>query len=211
MKENEERHLSIKLESLTDLVFGLALSIGALLLAISGISTPAQLESNIVTFGFSFLILIFVWSRYTAIISDLPEEVRDSRYTTYLSYCLLFLVAVEPYLFNILHTAGPTLLDFASSVYAMDIGLITLILAILISVMVRYDIRSNRKLTLPRRYYYIRNGCALISAVMIISAVPVLWQIIIFGIPARFFIWLVILPIMWLSRFIKNKHKEKKR
>ena len=37
MEGNEERHLSVRLESLSDMVFGLALSIGALLLAISNI------------------------------------------------------------------------------------------------------------------------------------------------------------------------------
>jgi hypothetical protein len=209
-REGEERHLSIRLESLTDMVFGLALSIGALLLAISGIGSAAQIESNLVTFGFSFLILIYVWMRYTAIVADLPEKVRERRMTTYITAALLFLVAVEPYLFNILHTITiSSVLGFASAVYALDIGLIMLILSSLINTLIKCDVKSNNKLTISRRYIYIRSGTLSIAVIMLVSALPIFWQTELFGIHTRFLMWVVIIPLMTLTRLVKNTRREK--
>ncbi len=210
MEGNEERHLSVRLESLSDMVFGLALSIGALLLAISNIGTPAQIESNILTFGFSFLILIFVWTRYTAILSDMPPQLRQKGYVIWLGAGILFLVAIEPYLYDILHTAtSAAVLGFASSAYAIDIGLIMSIISVFITLLIRADMRSNRRMTLPRKYLYIRAGSISIAAIMFISAVPIFWQLQVLGIPARFAMWIVIIPLMALGRLIKGIGKEK--
>ncbi len=86
-----------RIQSLSDLIFGLALSIGALnLIANKPPDTPA-LFGNIASFGFSFLILIFVWFRYTELVSVLPVETTGTRA---LNTIMLFLVAIEPYLFN---------------------------------------------------------------------------------------------------------------
>ncbi|MGA8905521.1 MAG: hypothetical protein WB661_11010, partial [Candidatus Bathyarchaeia archaeon] len=58
-----------RIETLSDLVFGLALSIGALTLVGKPPSTPADIRSDVLGFGFSFIILISVWVRYTRIMS----------------------------------------------------------------------------------------------------------------------------------------------
>src|SRR5438876_2647088 len=91
------QHPRPRIQSLSDLIFGLALSIGALnLIASKPPDTPALL-GNIATFGFSFLVLIFVWFRYTEIMSVLPVETTRTRA---LNTVMLFFVAIEPYLFQ---------------------------------------------------------------------------------------------------------------
>src|SRR5216683_7535019 len=86
-----------RIQSLSDLIFGLALSIGALNLITSKPTDTSILFGSIATFGFSFLILIFVWFRYTEVMSVLPVETGRTRA---LNTAMLFLVAIEPYLFN---------------------------------------------------------------------------------------------------------------
>ena len=121
-----------RIQSLSDLIFGLALSIGALNLISSKPADTQALFGNIATFGFSFLVLIFVWFRYTEIMSVLPVETTRTRA---LNTVMLFLVAIEPYLFNQISfgftsPSNPTLpQDAASATYALDIGAIWAILA----------------------------------------------------------------------------------
>jgi hypothetical protein len=86
-----------RIESLTDLVFGLALSIGAISLISNRPADAGELYRAIAGFGFSFLILIQIWFRFTEIMSVLPVETAGTRV---LNTLLLFLVALEPYLFN---------------------------------------------------------------------------------------------------------------
>jgi len=50
------------------------------------------------TFGFSFLILITMWLRYTRITSVFPIETRR---VNNLNILLLFCVSIEPFLFNL--------------------------------------------------------------------------------------------------------------
>src|SRR3989449_7614302 len=116
-----------RIQSLSDLIFGLALSIGALNLIASKPPDTAALLGNIASFGFSFLVLILVWFRYTEIMSVLPVETTRTRA---LNTIMLFLVAIEPYLFNQISfgfaaPSNPTLpQDAACATYALDIGTI---------------------------------------------------------------------------------------
>ncbi len=63
-QEDSPPRIKVRIESLSDLVFGLALSIGSL----EFLSTPGQtafeLEKNVAYFGFSFSILVFTWLGY---------------------------------------------------------------------------------------------------------------------------------------------------
>jgi uncharacterized membrane protein len=90
-----------RIESLSDLIFGLALSIGALTLIsnVNSFTTASQLLGAISDFAFSFLILIGIWMRYTRIMSVLPLE---NRWTVSLNTALLFFVSIEPFLFNVM-------------------------------------------------------------------------------------------------------------
>ena len=94
-----------RIEGLSDMVFGLALLVGAITLVGSAPNNVTGLFNDITTFAFSFLILISVWMRYTKIMSVLPLE---NRWTISLN-TLLFSVSIEPFLFNLfLHTNAST-------------------------------------------------------------------------------------------------------
>src|SRR5438094_8999450 len=85
-----------RLETLSDLIYGLSLSIGAISLVItnSQSSSPGDLNRNILEFLFVFLILITSWIIYTSDMSVLPIEIR---LVTFLNVVLLILVAIIPY------------------------------------------------------------------------------------------------------------------
>lgn len=116
-----------RIESLSDLIFGLALSIGAisLLSNINSINSTGVLESDITVFGFSFLILITVWMRYTRIMSALPLE---NRWGISLNTALLFTVSLEPFLFNVLELDTKLAPEISSQFYALDLGVMMAIL-----------------------------------------------------------------------------------
>jgi hypothetical protein len=63
-----------RIESLSDLVFGLALPVGTISLISRMPSSPVRIVYDIAEFGFSFLTLITVWISYTSITSVLPLE-----------------------------------------------------------------------------------------------------------------------------------------
>jgi len=68
-----------RIESLTDFVFGLALSIGAIGLISNRPKNPEILVESIAGFGSSFLILISIWFRYTEVLSVLRVELSRTR------------------------------------------------------------------------------------------------------------------------------------
>jgi uncharacterized membrane protein len=127
-----------RIESFSDLVFGLALSIGAL--ALIGRPIPASgaegtVVQDIVTFGYSFVILTTVWVRYTDVATSLPAE---SPPPMRLNLAMLLLVAIEPYLFNLVFASTPGYLSnplssfgqFVSAIFGIDLGLLFAILAV---------------------------------------------------------------------------------
>jgi len=174
-----------RIESLTDLVFGLALSIGAIILISKPPTNPGELFQSIAAFGFSFLILIQIWFRFTEIMSVLPVQ---TTWTRILNTILLFLVALEPYLFNTLPFFAPEqsstgLVDVTSSVYAVDIGGIYGILALFTHTLTM----EERELLTPdllRRYKLSRNLEIVVATIFLVSAVPQL-----FTLSLRYYVW----------------------
>ncbi|HEX4921004.1 MAG TPA: TMEM175 family protein [Candidatus Bathyarchaeia archaeon] len=175
-----------RLESLTDLIFGLALSIGALALLKNNPDSVSGLWIGVGIFGFSFLILISIWLRYTETMSVLPIETSVTRT---LNILLLFLVALEPYLFNLI---GSSLSEDASVAYAIDIGSIYAILASFNNILTS----QGRVLVQPdlvRKYRVIRNlqiGVAIIFWISIIPGSYTSLQIGPIGVPLRFILWM---------------------
>src|SRR5271163_1060439 len=114
-----------RIESLADLIFGLALSVGAISLVSSPPTNVQAVFTDLETFGFSFLLLITMWLRYTRIMSVFP---LDSRYVINLNIALLFCVSVEPFLFNIVRNTPQTVTDpvayanVTSTLYALDLA-----------------------------------------------------------------------------------------
>lgn len=191
-----------RIEGLSDLIFGLALSIGAFQLVGSAPKDYASLATDISAFGFSFLILISVWNRYTATMSVLPVE---TRWVVRLNLGLLFLVAIEPFLFNLLAIPNEGLSDTlripVSQFYALDVGGMNLILAYFTHVLTMED-RGLIPKELTRRYKTIRNTLLLSSSIFFVSIVPVFWTVFVGGIPLRIVLWFLTLPLVWASRWL---------
>lgn len=128
----KSRSPKTRIESLTDLIFGLALSIGSLSLLARPPSSPTDVIMDIAGFGFSFLILISIWFRYTNIMSVLPVETSG---TIFLNSVMLFLVSIEPYLLSLVvfgsfQASSGAVLNFASEAYALDLAGLTFIMGL---------------------------------------------------------------------------------
>ena len=183
-----------RIQSLSDLIFGLALSIGALTLIGNRPTDAAMLFGNLATFGFSFLILIFVWFRYTETMSVLPIETTRTRS---LNTALLFLVAVEPYLFNQLSfgltAATPTALsalpqDLASAAYGLDLGIIWLILSAF-SHTLSIEEKALVAPDLFKKYRSMRNLEIVIALFFLVSILPSFWTTAIGSTNLRYITW----------------------
>jgi uncharacterized membrane protein len=189
-----------RIESLSDLIFGLALSIGAISLISRVPATPARMLIDISEFGFSFLILISVWLGYTHIMSVLPME--DGT-TVVLNLVLLFLVSVEPYLFylNIIFelSAHELLLNSASIMYALDMAGLMLILSLF-----THQLAMEEKGLVPKdllvRYKRVRNTLFISAALFAITVLPVFWTLRLHDLPIRFYFWVIPLVLSSIMR-----------
>ncbi len=109
-----------RIETLADLIFGLSLAIGSIALIGNSPTSPDEINSHILAFIFTFLILITAWLIYTTDMSVLPVETRA---ITFLNVALLLLVAVVPYLLNSVELVNPTLAaDKASAIRNYSYG-----------------------------------------------------------------------------------------
>src|SRR5271169_3017147 len=112
--------IKVRIESLSDLVFGLALSIGSLFLVNRIRQTGQDLATNVALFGFGFLIVVLTWLGYSRTMAVLPEE---APFALFANLVLLFVVALEPYLFYVLESAQTAdLANSASVAYALDLA-----------------------------------------------------------------------------------------
>jgi len=118
--------------------------------------------------------------------SVLPAQ---TTWTRVLNTILLFLVALEPYLFNILpfFLSPPQtfseLYDVTSSIYALDIGAIYGILALFTHILAS----EERKLVAPdllRKYKLSRNLEIVVAIIFLVSAIPQVWVL-----NVRYTIW----------------------
>ena len=180
-----------RIQTLSDLIFGLALSIGALTLISEKPSSSVDLAGILLGFGWAFLILALVWVRYTSIMSVLPVETRSMMAA---NLVLLFLVTVEPYLYNLIAVSFSSLpgqLDsgVATTAYAADMGAMFLVLAFF-----AHEITIEEKRLVPHqllnRYKLMRNATVVTAALFLVSILPIFWGLVIFGIQARFILWM---------------------
>lgn len=101
------------IEDLSNIVFGLALTIGALTLVKPSEDSFVELISILSSFGLSFLVLLWFWWLYNRTMKDM---VMDRRAKYVLNFVLLFLVIIEPYLLSIVNTVS------GATAYAIDLG-----------------------------------------------------------------------------------------
>lgn len=160
--------------SLSDIVFGLALSIGALTLIGHQPSTTQQFVFSLGQYGFSFLILIGVWRSYSRLTSVLPTE---GGALVELNIVLLFVVSIEPYLFNELFAASGGLLQSVSAVFGVDLALMYSILAYFSDTVATEERHLVARGSL-RRYRFERNRDFMGALVFAASVVPYFGQTI---------------------------------
>jgi uncharacterized membrane protein len=189
-----------RIQTLSDLIFGLALSIGAIILISSKPGTLEGLIGSLSLFGFSFLILSLVWFRYTSLTSVLPIETER---LVAANMMLLFLVSIEPYLFNLI-TFGPNPGEFQAIVtaaYAVDVGSMNLILAYF-----THELTVEEKGLLPgrllRRYRLQRATTLVVALLFFVSILPIFWTVTIFGTPIRIILWILTFPLGFLRRLL---------
>ena len=204
-----------RIQNLSDLIFGLALSISALTLIGQQATTIQQIYASLALFVFSFLILMSVWRLYSSITSVLPSE---TSFLTTLNIILLLLVSVEPYLFNELFAQGSSLFNSVSSIYAFDLAAMFLIIAFF-----QNSLASEEKqlvsTNLLARYKLERNISLTVGAIFIVSMAPVFEDITIlhytisniaYNVPLRVVLWIAALFLGWsrvlLRRRIKSQH-----
>jgi len=190
----EERRLLSKetpeIERLTDLVFGLALSIGALVLISKPPLNSHEILVDVVSFSFSFFILIVIWMRYTAVLAYVKVE---SRGLIQLNLALLFLVSLEPYFFFLL-ASGPSefvggrIDDIASMLYAIDLAALMAILAFFSDRIARDD-GSRIHPAEVRRHRIYRVVFYSSAVILLVSVLPLFWETALFGFPLRYFLW----------------------
>jgi uncharacterized membrane protein YphA (DoxX/SURF4 family) len=191
-----------RIQGLSDLIFGLALSIGAIQFIGHPPPDVSQLTGDIAEFAFTFLILINVWNRYTSTTSVMPVE---TPFMIRLNMLLLFLVAIEPFLFGVLFVPGlsTSVGAAASTYYALDIGGMNIVLAYFVHLLA-----SEERKLIPRelmeRYRVVRNSLILGAAIFLASAFPVFWGIVYSGVPLRIYLWIASLPAFLLPRFLRS-------
>lgn len=180
--------------------------------AISLVSSPPTnvqgIYNDLATFGFSFLILITMWLRYTRIMSVFPLE---SRRVINLNIALLFCVSVEPFLFNIIRntplavTDPGAYADATSMLYALDLGAMFGILGGF-----TLTLASEERKLIPKsliRQYRIEGGSWLACGlIFVLSAVPIFFTIKLGnGTPIRYYLWLIPLLTIWVSNRVQKR------
>lgn len=193
MSETSQARPKPRIESLSDMIFGLALSVGAITLVGNPPSTPGQLYNDIASFGFSFIILIQVWLRYTRVMSVLPLE--TSR-TIFLNTILLFCVSLEPFLFHVLDSQ---ISKSVSVLYALDLGALNLILGIFTLILAD----EERNLVAHDLIKLFRKDglfTFFAASLFFISIIPFFWNHSFLGLPIRYDLWIIPLVILGVRR-----------
>ena len=183
-RRDEKVRMRIAPESFSDVIFGLALSIGSLVLIQNQIRTLNDFTGNIFVFGFSFLIIASTWVLFSRTVTQLSTE---SSSVLFLNLALLFCVALEPYLFYLLWNNTPaieSLLGATSAAYALDVGFMFMILATLGLVVARQNAVGGkdrlRNLKLMRRDIAARY---VVGLAFLLSVAPIFWISIPIGTP----------------------------
>jgi hypothetical protein len=202
-----ERRPRARIETLADLVFGVSLGIGSIVLIGNAPLSSEEANGHVVAFMFTFLILITAWIIYTTDMSVLPVE---TRVMTFLNVILLLLVALVPYLLNGVEIANPSLSasgssavrDYLSTLFALDLTGILLILATFAHVISV----EEKKLVSPQLVALFRNGrnrMLVLAVIMAVTVLPIFWQVQIFGVPARLYAWYLPLISYWVGRAVR--------
>jgi uncharacterized membrane protein len=192
-----------RLESLSDLIYGLSLSIGAISLVITNnqSSSAGDINKNILQFLFVFLILITSWIIYTSDMSVLPIE---TRLVQLLNVVLLMLVATIPYLFDQVVSVlnSSSVQDYASLLFTADYAGTLVIMAVFSHIIAQEEEHfvDGEVMIRMRR---VRNRLGLLTIIVVLSiAFP--WDWLFLGVHVRLYIWLAPIISFWFSRMRRS-------
>ncbi|MGA2664117.1 MAG: TMEM175 family protein [Nitrososphaerales archaeon] len=194
-----------RIESLSDLIFGLALSVGALTLVAQPPTSPDEMSVRIIAFAFNFMVLIAIWIQYTTVMSRLPVETGRIVFANIL---LLLLIILMTYLINGIQFNNPpipipaptALAAFSSQLYGLDLAGVAAIVAFLSN-----HLSLEKEHLLSQEYLQYarltRNLLALFAVVFLITALPQMWDWKIAGqVPLRLALWWVpLIGTIWLN------------
>ena len=192
-----------RLESLSDLIYGLSLSIGAISLVITNAqtSTVSDINRNVLEFLFVFLLLITSWIIYTSDMSVLPIE---TRLVTFLNVVLLILVAIFPYLFDqVVSTFNPdSVQEYASILFTADLAGTLVIMATFAHIIAREEEHLVDGEVMIR-FRTARNRMSVLTVVVLLSlATP--WDWLFMGVHVRLFIWYIPIVSFWVFRMARS-------
>ena len=196
-----------RIETLSDVIFGLALSISVIPLLSGHPGSLYDLTSSLLGFGWAFVILALVWVRYTRIMSVLPIETGKMLGA---NLVMLFLVSIEPYLYNLINesfSSGTTLdTGTTTSLNAVDMAAIFMVTAYFL-----YELTDEERKLLPKKllkgYRLMGYGSLAAGALFLISTLPVFWTFSILGIQARFIFWMGTFAVMVVRRGVEGRTK----
>ena len=192
-----------RLESLSDLIYGLSLSIGAISLVLTNAqsSTVSDINRNVLEFLFVFLLLITSWIIYTSDMSVLPIE---TRLVTFLNVVLLILVAIFPYLFDqVISTFNPdSVQEYASILFTADLAGTLVIMATFAHIIAREEEHLVDG-EIMIRFRRARDRMSVLTVVVLLSlAAP--WDWLFMGVHVRLFIWYIPIVSFWVFRMARS-------
>ena len=202
-----------EIESLSNLVFGLAISIGGLALIIVQIpTTPEELMKEMLWFSVGFVLLIAIWFNYTRAMAEITIETPIE---FILNIIILLLVSLEPFLLNVLAfdrqdtQSARSTVELASALFAVVIAIIMLILAVYYHWIMEDKKESNEvHKALENRH---RRDLRLIDAsIFLISSLPIFWQLTINSLPLRYLLWssaLIPAVIVWVHNLRHHRYQ----
>jgi uncharacterized membrane protein len=157
------------IEKLTTAVFRFALAVGALSLTKTNPETTVDVIEGLVLFSLSFLILVVIWWGTSDIMSKIDQ---GKPVTIFLNIVLLFFVAIEPYLLNILN-ASVELFPLSSTLYAIDMAFLMGLSAALCHILIKEN--KATLTTQKRRHFTIGRNNQFVCAALLhlnITSVP---------------------------------------
>jgi uncharacterized membrane protein len=189
------------IEKLTTAVFGFALAVGALSLTAANPETTADIIEGLILFSLSFLILVVIWWGTSEIMSKIDQ---GKPVTIFLNIVLLFFVAIEPYLLNILNISTQ-LFPLSSSLYGIDMAFLMGLSAALCHILIK---ENKTTLTAQQLRYFTmsRNRQLVCAGLFFLSLLPQFLEWTLAGMPVRVFIWFATLAFsLILSAQNRNK------
>jgi uncharacterized membrane protein len=189
------------IEKLTTAVFGFALAVGALSLTKANPQTTADVIGGLVFFSLSFIILVVIWWGTSDIMSKIDQA---KPVTIFLNIVLLFFVAIEPYLLNILNTS-PQLFPLSSTLYGIDMAFLMGVSAALCSILIKENkttltTQQLKHFTISRNYQFVSAG------LFFFSLLPQFLEWTLAGLSVRVLIWFSTLAF---SLIVSTKNKNK--